>query len=359
MESRVETLLNAIIDGETIDFNPQSRMEEYLKNCINKAGVEGLPAPQSRVDALLYKLAETISSGGGGGGSAAPTGPTDNRTNLSYWYQYLGEMFGEYYDWEVSEEPYLDREPLEYVEFPSGTQNVTNFRYFAKVYLYNDADQFCSGDRGLPTKSFVGTLDVSSAASLTDVFNSLEYLETIGDIVNTHNVKNFTRMFSGCSALKRVPPIDTRAGENFYCMFNYCLALTDVDGIDLRNATNVTLMFSDNNELTNITIKNIAISLQVGSDTSWTSWGQLLTVESLIGLIRELRDTGSTKTFTVGSKNLEKLANVYVRTVDITNEMRSEDDLIDEKLPFEVCGSADEGAILITDYALFKNWEIK
>lgn len=63
MDSKIEKLLNATIDGETIEFNPQSRMEEYLKNCVNKTGTDGLPTPQSRVDALLYKLAETIGSG--------------------------------------------------------------------------------------------------------------------------------------------------------------------------------------------------------------------------------------------------------------------------------------------------------
>lgn len=58
MESRIEMLLNALINGETIDFEPQSRMEAYLKNCINNTKTEGLPPPESRVDALLYKLAE-------------------------------------------------------------------------------------------------------------------------------------------------------------------------------------------------------------------------------------------------------------------------------------------------------------
>ena len=58
MESRIEMLLNALINGETIDFEPQSRMEAYLKNCINNSKTEGLPPPESRVDALLYKLAE-------------------------------------------------------------------------------------------------------------------------------------------------------------------------------------------------------------------------------------------------------------------------------------------------------------
>ena len=59
MESRIETLLNALISGETITgFRPRSRAEEYLLAAVNKSGTEGLPNPQSRLDALLYRLAE-------------------------------------------------------------------------------------------------------------------------------------------------------------------------------------------------------------------------------------------------------------------------------------------------------------
>jgi hypothetical protein len=48
---------------------------------------------------------------------------------------------------------------------------------------------------------------------------------------------------------------------------------------------------------------------------------------------------------------------VYVKTVEITDEMRAEDDLIDKKHPFEVCESTDEGAMLIKTYASsVKGW---
>lgn len=97
MENEVATLLNAVTDGETIDFEPQSRMEEYLKSCINKTGTEGLPTPQSRVDALLYILAEKIAEGGSSGSSTGGSNgdyPIITMTGLnvgSVIIQYKGE----------------------------------------------------------------------------------------------------------------------------------------------------------------------------------------------------------------------------------------------------------------------------
>ena len=138
-------------------------------------------------------------------------------------------------------------------------------------------------------------------------------------------------------------------------MFNYCSALTSVPQFDVRNVVNLGNTFWACRALTDVRIRNIKANLQVGNGTSW---GHLLTVDSLVHLIYELRDTGSSKTLTVGSANLEKLADVYVKLIDITDEMRVEDDLIDEKLPFVICESTDEGAILITDYVAAKNWAL-
>jgi hypothetical protein len=149
----------------------------------------------------------------------------------------------------------------------------------------------------------------------------------------TKNVTWASYMFSGCSSLEYVPAYDLRGTTGNACnnMFNVCTNIKEIH------------------------MKNIGANLQVGSGDTY---GHLLTVDSLIHLIGELRDTGSTKTFTVGNVNLEKLTNVYVKPIDITDEMRAEDDLIDEKLPFVVCESTDEEAVLITEYVTHKNWEI-
>lgn len=73
MSSRVETLVNAILNGGTVSFSPHSRMETYLMRCLEGGGTEGLPAPISRVDAQLYELIEN-----GGIGTGDPIVPEED-----------------------------------------------------------------------------------------------------------------------------------------------------------------------------------------------------------------------------------------------------------------------------------------
>ena len=54
--SRIETLWNCLITGETPDFEPLSRNEKYLMAMLND-NVDGLPEPTSRSEKLLYKIA--------------------------------------------------------------------------------------------------------------------------------------------------------------------------------------------------------------------------------------------------------------------------------------------------------------
>lgn len=63
--SNMEKMLQAMRDGDTTSVVPQSRMEACLKNCIEGCGCDGLPAPQSRLEVLLYALAEKMAGGAG------------------------------------------------------------------------------------------------------------------------------------------------------------------------------------------------------------------------------------------------------------------------------------------------------
>ena len=172
--------------------------------------------------------------------------------------------------------------------------------------------------------------------------------------MNFNKATNFTNMFNNATNLKEVGVLDTPKVTSFTQAFLNCTSLEKILGLDFRSCTGTLYMFTQTKNLTECYIKNIKTNVQVGS----SSWGTLLSRESLIHLIKELRDTGTLLTLTIGSVNLEKLANIYVRTIEITDEMREQDDLIDEKLPFELCESTDEGAMLITDYVALKNWSL-
>ncbi len=189
--------------------------------------------------------------------------------------------------------------------------------------------------------------NASTLASLDDYFY---------DYSDTENAKGEAAfMFSNTSFLKSVPLFDMGNIYSTRAMFQNATRIETIPAYDMRNITNTMDMLSNCKALTTCLLKNIKVSLQVGSGTSW---GHLLTVESLIHLLGELVKTGTTNNFTVGLANIEKLASVYVRLVDITDEMRANDDLIDEKFPFEVCESTDEGALSISEYLTLKNWTI-
>jgi hypothetical protein len=176
--------------------------------------------------------------------------------------------------------------------------------------------------------------------------------------LNSENVTNFAEMFSNCKLIKEIDMCNTSNGNDFSYVFNACEQLDTVKNLNLINATNVSSAFWNCYKLTNLDIKNIKISLQIGSGSKY---GHLLTLESLLQAIKELWDNSagsSALTLTIGSANLSKLANMYVKLIDITDEMRAEDEYIDNKKPFVVCESTEDGAMLITEYVTSKNWQL-
>ena len=129
-------------------------------------------------------------------------------------------------------------------------------------------------------------------------------------------------------------------------MFAGCEKLTTIPQMDISSATNVSSMFSYCRSLTNLDLRNIKLNLQIGSGTSW---GHLLTVDSLVNTIKELMTQTSYKTLTMGTANLKKIVNLYCKIIDDT----------DPKKTMELCESTEEGAMTLTDYAQLKKWNIK
>ena len=130
--------------------------------------------------------------------------------------------------------------------------------------------------------------------------------------------------------------------------------LTTIENVNVGGSSGA--IFSGCTNISNAKFKNIQNNLQLSNG----SWGAKLTQESLLFMIEQLWDmTSSTaKTLTINQVNLDKISNVYVRLIPITDQMRVEDEYIDNKKPFEVCESTDEGAMLITDYVTLKNWSL-
>lgn len=177
--------------------------------------------------------------------------------------------------------------------------------------------------------------------------------------MNTSKVTNMNYMFYNCQNICFFPDsYDTRKVTKMNTMFYNCKnKLRITPELDMIKVTTATEMFNYCYMLEDCRLKNIKISLRIGDGTDW---GHLLTLECLLRTIKEVHKVNGGLTLTVGTANLEKLSGVYVKLVDITDEMRAEDEYIDLKYPFEVCESTDTGALkLTTTYASKKNLTIK
>lgn len=162
----------------------------------------------------------------------------------------------------------------------------------------------------------------------------LPLLKTIGSQVFQNTAikeVNFPNVFScGSATFKDCTKLETA----------YLPALNQYSSDIFVNTTNLTILI----------MKKLERNLQIGSGTTW---GHLLTLDTLINLVKELVKKSSSRTLTMGSANLEKLQDVYVRLTGEPEENTSK-----PKLPCEVCGSTDEGAMSIIAYANLKNWTL-
>lgn len=206
------------------------------------------------------------------------------------------------------------------------------------------------GYSGTSLDDMLTGLDTSNVNNMAYMFYNCMGLTTVPPL-NTSKVNNFLNMFYGCTKLTTIPQLDTYTGGNFSNMFYDCTKLTTIPLINLSNSTGHYSIFEGCKNLTNITVLNIKDNLQVGSGTSW---GHLLTLDSLIGLCKECIKFNHSKTLTVGSANMEKLANVYIKFTDsaqTTIDVGAKGDVVQ-------CESTDEGAMLISDYMGLKNWKL-
>lgn len=241
------------------------------------------------------------------------------------------------------------------------TLDVTNFdtsQVISMSAMFYDCKRLISLD--------VSNFNTSNVKSMGDMFMYC-YVLTSVDVSNfdTSQVTDMNHMFYYCGKLKKLNlnKWDTSKVKYMNDMFDGDEELETILGtLDMISVTNASSIIRGCDKLKDITLKNIKISLQIGSGngTSSSHYGYLLTLDTLLNTIKELHTNTSTSTLTltIGTANQEKLANVYVKLIDITDEMRAEDPYIDNKAPFVQCESTDEGAMTLTEYAILKNWAI-
>ena len=181
----------------------------------------------------------------------------------------------------------------------------------------------------------ISNFDTSNTTTMTQMCRYCKSLTNIkvGDKFDTSKVQKFNYMFTDCRELESLPTMNVVSGTSFSSFVDGCV------------------------KLKNINILNIKTSLYLGNGTYW---GTMLTNESLINTFKELWDlTGSTsQTLRLSTTSKENIANVYVKLIDVTDEMLASDPYASNKKPCVVCDASDEGAMTLTEYAISKNWAI-
>lgn len=109
---------------------------------------------------------------------------------------------------------------------------------------------------------------------------------------------------------------------------------------------------------TNLILRNITFNIRIDYEH-----GLQMTDESLINTFKELWDNtdnklGDTRTLKLTSDYSTRADNIYVKVIEVTDEMLESDEYISNKIPIEVCDSSDEGAMTLKEYGISKNWVI-
>lgn len=266
-------------------------------------------------------------------------------------------------------------------KFPKiiNSKNVTNMNamFYGCVYSSDDIQTF--------------DLDTSSATSFQNMFTSSKFKYLDLSNFKTSQVNNMQSMFTDSYSIVHlnISGWDTSSLTNMYYMFRACkFKILDLTGWDTSKVTKMDQLFASCDELETVigtidlisnkgitgnsfgggckklkdmTLKNICkTSLSMGDRTSF---GTLLTDETIINTFKELWDNtdnvlGGTRTLTLSTPSNARTEAIYVKLIGITDEMRAEDEYIDNKKPCVVCESTDEGAMTLKEYGISKNWNI-
>jgi hypothetical protein len=237
------------------------------------------------------------------------------------------------------------------------------------IFEYDDTQNITSADYmfyGCTNLTEIPQLNLDNVSNINYAFCGCKSLTSltlnVGKFVEP-KIFNCIGLFQDCSNLKEAYLTIPRISPH---LFN---TLGNSNGYDMCTNLETLHIYCKNTDgyvysasLRNLIVTNIHGIFSVrrsGSDET----GANLTEESLLGLIKELHIYTGTHytgmgTLTMGFDNIKKVKNKYpyVRLIDVTDEMREQDQNIDLKYPFEVCESTDEGAITISNYMTMKKY---
>ena len=281
---------------------------------------------------------------------------TSKATDMSYMFQYCTKVQSlDVSGFDTSNVATMERmfercdelTELDLSKFNTGKTTVMSFMFYD-----------CSNLTSLNVSNF-DTIHVSQMYGMFRNCSKLTNLDVSS--FDTRNVTTMESMFNNCKELTSLDlkSFDTSKVNYMGTMFASCSKLVSIEGeINAIKCGSFSSMFSSCSALENVTLKNVKASLQLGSGTTY---GHLLTDNSIINTFQELHDmTGSSaKTLTLSTPSNARTEAIYVKLIDVTDEMRAEDQYIDNKKPCVVCESTDIGAMTLKEYGISKNWQIK
>lgn len=204
----------------------------------------------------------------------------------------------------------------------------------------------------------ISKYDFSKVTNLASTFKDCTNVKELA-LIDMSSNRSLYYTFRSCMMLKEIKVSNTGKVTNMgYVCYN-CPELESIGTLDMNSVPNnsySTQMFEYCKKLTNLSILNIRTNLKigVGDGTGNLDFGCLLTLDSLINACKELINVNSARTLTMGTANLSKIANTYVKFVDSSQTEIA----VDAKGDVVVCESTDSGAMLLSDYALLKNWTL-
>ena len=202
------------------------------------------------------------------------------------------------------------------------------------------------------------TVEGFNASETTGLNSTFSYCQNLtGEmILDIPKCTDLTNSFQYCTHITSIKLTNSHNVTKWSSAFSQCVALVTLEA-DLYSASSIGTFMSGTSRMENLTLKNIRKAITIGSGTSY---GRYLTDASLVNTAQELWDlTGSTRqTLTASTQSKNRFNAIYVKLVDITDEMRLADPYIDNKKPCEVCESTDDGAMTLREYIVSKNWSI-